>query len=184
MAVREIVHAFLTAERPEEVYQFALDRVEPARRRDVRLRLSDRRGHRPHASRRGVQLAREVRQVPRPDARPPRLGPSGEAAGERRVIEVPDVFADHRSTTGTRSPTELGFRSFVALPLETATPSLGAVTFYFASPKRGERGDAHLMRMVADQMAATAEKARLIEDLQRANAELTRVERAARAAVR
>ena len=28
------------------------------------------------------------------------------------------------------------------------------------------------MRMVADQMAATAEKARLIEDLRRANAEL------------
>ena len=29
MAVREIVHAFLNAERPEEVYQFALDRVGP-----------------------------------------------------------------------------------------------------------------------------------------------------------
>jgi len=29
MAVREIVHAFLTASRPEEVYQLALDRVSP-----------------------------------------------------------------------------------------------------------------------------------------------------------
>ena len=29
MAVREIAHAFLTAERPEEVFQFALDRVSP-----------------------------------------------------------------------------------------------------------------------------------------------------------
>ena len=29
MAVREIVHAFLNAERPEEVFQFALDRVSP-----------------------------------------------------------------------------------------------------------------------------------------------------------
>jgi hypothetical protein len=29
MAVREIVHAFLTADRPEEVYQFALERVSP-----------------------------------------------------------------------------------------------------------------------------------------------------------
>ena len=29
MAVREIVHAFLTADRPEEVFQFALDRVSP-----------------------------------------------------------------------------------------------------------------------------------------------------------
>src|SRR5678809_1192245 len=29
MAIREIVHAFLTADRPEEVFQFALDRVSP-----------------------------------------------------------------------------------------------------------------------------------------------------------
>ena len=29
MAVREIVHAFLTADQPEEVFQFALDRVSP-----------------------------------------------------------------------------------------------------------------------------------------------------------
>src|SRR5947199_10407256 len=29
MAVREIVHAFLTADRPEDVFQFALDRVSP-----------------------------------------------------------------------------------------------------------------------------------------------------------
>src|SRR5690349_16489640 len=29
MAVREIAHAFLTADRPQEVFQFALDRVSP-----------------------------------------------------------------------------------------------------------------------------------------------------------
>ncbi len=29
IAIREIVHAFLTADRPEEVFQFALDRVSP-----------------------------------------------------------------------------------------------------------------------------------------------------------
>src|ERR1700684_2076175 len=29
MAVREIVHAFLTADRPEEVFRFALERVSP-----------------------------------------------------------------------------------------------------------------------------------------------------------
>ena len=29
IAIREIVHAFLTADRPEEVFQFALDRVGP-----------------------------------------------------------------------------------------------------------------------------------------------------------
>src|SRR5258708_4090916 len=29
VAIREIVHAFLTADRPEDVFQFALDRVSP-----------------------------------------------------------------------------------------------------------------------------------------------------------
>ena len=29
IAIREIVHAFLTADQPEEVFQFALDRVSP-----------------------------------------------------------------------------------------------------------------------------------------------------------
>ena len=44
-------------------------------------------------------------------------GPSGEAAGERRVIEVPDVFADHTLDDWHEVATELGFRAFVALPL-------------------------------------------------------------------
>ncbi len=29
VAIREIVHAFLTADRPEDVFQFALERVSP-----------------------------------------------------------------------------------------------------------------------------------------------------------
>jgi signal transduction histidine kinase len=46
------------------------------------------------------------------------------------------------------------------------------VTFYFAKPGPFPSDSRNLLRVVADQMAATAEKARLIDDLRRANAHL------------
>ena len=46
------------------------------------------------------------------------FGPSGEAASERRTIEVLDVFADPSLEDWQEVATELGFRSFVALPLQ------------------------------------------------------------------
>ena len=94
IAIREIVHAFLTADRPEEVFQFALDRVSPL----------------VGASFACVYLVDGASELMRlaavhnwPERFAPFLGemrvrlgfgPSGEAASERRVIEVPDVHAD------------------------------------------------------------------------------------------
>jgi signal transduction histidine kinase len=100
------------------------------------------------------------------------FGPSGEAASERRVIEVPDVFADPSLEDWQEVAAELGFRGIVALPLQTAEGVLGTVTFYFAKPGPFASDSRNLLRVVADQMAATAQKARLIEDLRRANAGL------------
>lgn len=173
MAVREIVHAFLNADRPEEVFQFALDRVSPllgATFASVYL----------------VDGVSELMHLAAAHNWPPRFqpwlgemrvrlgfGPSGEAAAERRIIEVPDVFADSDLEDWAEVATELGFKSLVALPLQTATRVLGAVTFYFAeSGARGKESRA-MMRLVADQMAATAEKSSLIDQLRRANAALT-----------
>jgi len=62
------------------------------------------------------------------------LGPSGQAAGERRAIHVPDLFADPSLTDWQEVATELGFSALVALPLQTPARVLGAVTFYFAKP--------------------------------------------------
>lgn len=172
MAVREIAHAFLTADRPEAVYQFALDRVSPL----VGATLAC------------VYLIDEGSQVMRLaaahnwphqytrflDQMRVRLGsgPSGEAASQRRVIEVADVLADPSLEDWREVAGELGFRSLVALPLETGQTILGAITFYFASSQGLSAETRQLMRMVADQMAATAEKARLIDDLQKSNAAL------------
>jgi signal transduction histidine kinase len=172
IAIREIVHAFLTADRPEEVFQFALDRVSPlvgASFACVYL----------------VDGASELMRLAAVYNWPPKFapflgemrvrlgfGPSGEAAAERRVIEVPDVMADGSLEDWAEVANELGFRAIVALPLQTGEGVLGAVAFYFAAAGVISAETRSLLRMVADQMAATAQKARLIEDLRRANAAL------------
>ena len=172
IAIREIVHAFLTADRPEEVFQFALDRVSPL----------------VGASFACVYLVDGASELMRlaavhnwPEKFTPFLGemrvrlgfgPSGEAAAERRVIEVPDVMADPSLEDWAEVAHELGFRAIVALPLQTGDGVLGAVAFYFEEAGAISPETRSLLRMVADQMAATAQKARLIEDLRRANAAL------------
>lgn len=172
IAVREIVHAFLTADRPEEVFQFALDRVSPL----------------VGASFACVYLIDGASELMRlaavhnwPERYAPFLGemrvrlgfgPSGEAAAERRVIEVPDVMSDPSLEDWAEVAQELGFRAIVALPLQTGDGVLGAVAFYFEEAGAISAETRSLLRMVADQMAATAQKARLIEDLRRANAAL------------
>ncbi len=173
VAVREIVHAFLTAERPEEVFRFALERVSPVVGATfASVYLVD------GAS----ELMRLAAVYNWPKKYEPWLGemrvrlgfgPSGEAASERRAIEVPDVFADDNLEDWQEVATELGFRAFIALPLQTGSRVLGAVTFYFADAGgfSSERKD--LLRIVAAQMAATAEKAALFDELRRANAALT-----------
>lgn len=172
MAVREIAHAFLTADHPQEVFQFALDRVSPVVGATfASVYLVD------GAS----ELMRLVAAYNWPARYRPWLGdmrvrlgfgPSGAAAAERRAIQIPDVFADPSLEDWQEVAEELGFRALVALPLQTRTRVLGAVTFYFADAGGFGGEQRGLLRIVADQMAATAEKAELIEELQRTNAAL------------
>lgn len=170
LAVREVAHAFLHADRPEEALQFAIDRVAPV----VGAAL---------ASVYLVDGASELMRLVAAHNWPERLrpwladvrvrlgfGPSGEAASERRVIEVPDVFADPDLEDWQEVARELGFAAIVALPVQSATQALGAVTFYFRAwddftPER--RG---LLRLVADLMAAAGEKAALLDRVRRAEA--------------
>ena len=169
MAIREIAHAFHTAKRPEEVYQFALDRVSPLVGASFACVFA-------------IDGESDVMKVVAVHNWPQRYakflrrmtvrvgaGPSGEAASERRAIEVPDVFADPTLTDWQEIAMELGFRSFLAVPMQTTESVLGTVTFYFASPKAIVSETRYLARLVADQMAASAEKARLIETLKTTN---------------
>jgi signal transduction histidine kinase len=172
VAVREIVHAFLRADRPEDVFQFALDRVSPVVGASfASVYLVD------GAS----ELMRLVASYNWPEQHRPWLGdmrvrvgfgPSGEAASERRAIEIPDLLADPDLEDWRDVSTELGFRSLVALPLQTSSRILGTVTFYFSDPGGFTAEKRGLLRIVADQMAATAEKAGLTDEMRRTNAAL------------
>jgi signal transduction histidine kinase len=173
IAVREIVQAFLTADRPSDVFQFALNRVSPLVGAAIScVYVMD--GASPELMRLAAVYNWPAKYGSFLSEMRVRLGfgPSGEAASERRVIEVPDVFADHSLEDWQEVASELGFRGIVALPLQTAQGVLGTVTFYFTKPGPFSIESRNLLRVVADQMAATAQKARLIDDLRRANASL------------
>jgi signal transduction histidine kinase len=169
-AAREIAHAFQTAATPLEVYRLALERVSPlvgAAFASVFLREMDAPVLRLAASWNWppefAAFLGEMRV---------RLGagPTGVAVAENRIVEVPDVFAATGLDDWWEVARELGFAASVSLPLLQGGRPEGALTFYFAEPGAPRSHDRHLLRLVADQLSATAEKAHLIEDLQRANA--------------
>jgi signal transduction histidine kinase len=172
IAVREILRAFLTASRPEEVYRFALERVAPL----VGATFAS-----IYLTEGASELMRLAAAHNWPERYVPWLGqmrvrlgigPSGEAASSGHVVEVPDVFADDEYPDWAEIAGELGFRALVALPLRAGAHTLGAITFYFADPGTFSSARLGLLRIVADQIAATAEKASLIDELRRTNAAL------------
>ncbi len=171
MAVREIARAFLTADHPGDVYRLALERVSPlvgAALACVYLMDGDevmKLGAAYNWPERYSGFLGEMRVRVG-------FGPSGAAASRRQVIEVPDVFADAALEDWREVATELGFRSLVALPLQTTSGVHGTVTFYFAAAGAVTAEARGLLRVVADQMAATAEKARLIDELRETNGAL------------
>ncbi len=171
-AVRDIVHAAVSGESAEESLQFALDRIAPQLGAALgSVYLLD------GAS----ELMRLVAAHEWPEKYRPWLGsmrvrvgfgPSGEAASERRVIDVPDVFADPDLEDWHDVARELGFSAITALPLVAAGRVLGVATFYFhESP--GVTSEARaLLRLVADLLAATAEQAARRDELRRVNVAL------------
>lgn len=172
LAVREIAHAFLLADHPGEVQQFALDRVTPLLGATFSLVMQ--------LSPDGA-LLRPVAQHEWPAPYRQWIGalrvhvgdgPSGVAVAERRVVEVVDLFEDPDLADWHEVATELGFRSILAAPLLTADGPIGAVAFYFADATRVTDEQRTLARLVADQLAAATEKSRRAEALRRANAAL------------
>src|SRR5215831_7135650 len=156
IAVREIAHAFLTAERPEDVYQLALDRVTPLVGATFAcVYLIDEESELMRLAAAHNWPERYARFLGQMRVRLG-FGPSGEAASERRAIEVPDVFADPYLEDWQEVASELGFRALIALPLQTSSRVLGAVTFYFDDVRALSSERRGLLRIVAAQMAATA----------------------------
>jgi GAF domain-containing protein len=172
VAIREIAHAFLLAEHPGDVQQFALDRVTPLLGASFSLVMQL-----------GAdgELLRPVAQHEWPapyrswiGALRVRVGdgPSGVAVAERRLVEVVDLFEDPSLDGWHEVARELGFRSIMAAPLETAEGPIGAVAFYFADATTVTDEQRALVRLVADQLAAATDKSRRTEVLRRVNAAL------------
>jgi signal transduction histidine kinase len=169
-AAREIAQAFLTSGSPAEVYRLALERVAPLvgaalgcvyqREDESTLRVAA-------AWNWPADYAAYL------DEMRVRVGngPTGMAVAEGAVVEVADVFADGSLSDWWDAARELDFASSTSLPLTSGGgEAVGAITFYFREPGTLCEADRSLLRLVADQLAATAEKAHLIDDLQRANA--------------
>lgn len=167
---REIAHAFLTANTPVEVYRLALARVMPlvhASFASVFLRDSG-----------DPDLLRLVCAHNWPQSAAPFLsrmrirvgrGPTGRAVAEGVAIETNDIFADPGLREWWEPARELGFASLIALPLRTVNRTAGALSFYFDNPRTVEGEERDLLALIADQLAATAEKAHRMEDLREAN---------------
>lgn len=171
-AAHEIALAFLNARHPAEVYRLALERVAPLVGASFGCVFA-RDGE--------SDLLRIVAAYNWPQAYAAYLssmrvrvgnGPTGRAVADNAMVEVLDVFADPSLEDWWDSARELGFVSSVSLPLAFRGRPVGALTFYFREPLVVAETDHHLLRLVASQLASTAEKAHLIDDLQRANEKL------------
>ncbi len=172
LAIREIAHALLVADRPSDVQQFALDRVTPllgASFSMVMMRSDD------------GELLRPVAQHEWPAKHRSWIGalrvrvgdgPSGLAVAERRLVEIPDLFADPLLEAWYEVASELGFRSILAAPLSTADGVSGAVAFYFADATQLTDAQRALVQVVAEQLATASDKARGVDALRRSNAAL------------
>lgn len=181
---REIAQAFLTATQPVEVYRLALARVTPLVHasfssvfvRDTAdpelLRLACAQNW-PQTS---ARFLSELRiRVGR--------GPTGRAVAASKAIAVEDVFSDPALREWWIPARELGFVSMITLPLRARGRVNGALSFYFDEPHRYEPEERQLLGLIADQLAATSEKAYLIEHLQEANRQLNQTNEELRAQV-
>lgn len=170
--LRDIMHALVRADNASEAMQFALDRTCPA----VGATLGS-----VFVVDGATELMRLVAAHEWPERWRPWLGdmrvrvgfgPSGEAVSERRMIEVPDVFADDGLEDWQEVAGELGFRALVSVPLTAVTGVVGACTFYFAEPGFRTERVRSLIRAGSDVMAAMVQQESLRERLRYAEAAL------------
>jgi signal transduction histidine kinase len=174
-AGRDIAQAFLSASRPLELYRLALARLTPlvgANFSSVFLRdPTDPELLKLECAQNWPQSsARFLSQMRIRVGR----GPTGRSVEEGRAIEVPDVFADPTLREWWDPARELGFASMITLPLRQRSEVHGALSFYFNAPRQFDDAERRLISMITQQLAATAERAQMFEELRLSNDKLLR----------
>src|SRR5690606_14042310 len=86
-----------------------------------------------------------------------------------------DVFEDPSLREWWEPARELGFRSFISLPLRAAGETTGALTFYFEGPHEFDESERHLLMLIANQLAVMSGRAESADEL-RQELERTRAE--------
>lgn len=165
----EIARSLLADRSPLEIYRLALTRVTPmvgASFASVFLRDPD-----------DPQLLRLACAQNWPQASARFLselriregqGPTGRAVRDGESIEVEDVFADDALQEWWEPARELGFVSMTAHPLTAEDRVFGALSFYFGERQRFDDDARTLLRIVAHQLATTAERAHLVVNVRSA----------------
>jgi GAF domain-containing protein len=92
-------------------------------------------------------------------------GPTGRAVRQGDSVEVEDVFAQGGVDDWLEPAREMGFASMTAQPLVAGDRVFGALSFYFVERQQFDERARTLLRIVAHQLAATAERASLNVDL-------------------
>lgn len=92
-------------------------------------------------------------------------GPTGRTVRTGRPVEVVDVFGEPGLDEWHEPARELGFASMISLPLIADGRVLGALSFYFHERKSFNDDARALLGVVAHQLAATAERTRLMAGL-------------------
>lgn len=87
-------------------------------------------------------------------------GPTGQAVGRGRPMEVVDVFEDPELEEWWEPARELGFVSMTAHPLIVDGDAVGSISFYFRERQFLDDGARSLLATVAREMAEAAEAVR------------------------
>lgn len=107
-------------------------------------------------------------------------GPTGRTVRTGRLVEVADVFEDPGLDEWREPARELGFVSMISLPLIADGHVLGALSFYFRDRQEFDDDARGLLSVVTHQLAATAERTRLVAGLRARSLELERENEALR----
>ncbi|HKX02301.1 MAG TPA: GAF domain-containing protein, partial [Methylomirabilota bacterium] len=96
---------------------------------------------------------------------------AGRAASDRRTVQILDVLADPEYSHGVTQVDPV--RTVLAIPMLRGGELLGVIVIYRHEVLRFNEGHVALMETFADQAAIAIENARLLNELQAKNADLT-----------